>query len=352
MNVMEAYGYSGENRERSLSGKTAIVTGGNKGLGLEVVKSFAKAGCKVILCSRSVEAGEKAIVEEVMDLGHGGYAIEEDEAKKLIKVMELDLASFKSVDSFIEQLRIDNVQKVDYLFLNAGVMSIPTRETTEDGFEMQIGVNHFGHAYLTKKLLAILNGIDPIRVVVVSSIAWALLGNMSTSNLLYDPTVSDRKYSGWGAYGQSKLANAMYQPALDKLLKEQRGTESAAVTAMPGLVKTDLWQHTRMKMDTWGGWLADIIYPKKSIPQGAASLLMAALEPSFGDVEETLLDGDRDSGYVKMVNDCQVYNWMSSKNAKFFTEESTDAFYDLTMQMVNSSSTCSDSKGEQEQNRK
>ena len=117
MDVMKLYG--GEN-EKFLSGKTAIVTGGNKGLGLEVVKSFARAGCKVILCSRSIDAAEKAITEEVIQLGHGGYSVEQNEARNLIKVMELDMATLKSIDSFIEKLHREKIDKVDYLFLNAG----------------------------------------------------------------------------------------------------------------------------------------------------------------------------------------------------------------------------------------
>ena len=82
-----------------------------------------------------------------------------------------------------------------------------------------------------------------------------------------------------------------------------------------------------MKVDTWGGWIADFIYPKKSIPQGASSLIYAALEPSFGEAEE-------DSDLVHMVNDCQLYDWKRSKNAKFLAEESTSAFYDVTTQAL------------------
>lgn len=325
--VMERY--SGGNPQ-FLKGKTAIVTGGNKGLGLEVTKSFVNAGCRVILCSRSVAAGEKAVSEEVCEPGHGGYAVSKEDAKRLITVKQLDLASLKSVDEFMKQIEKDGVAVVDYLFLNAGVMSIPTRETTDVGFEMQIGVNHFGHASLTDQLVRHLEKKQqfkktPIRVVVVSSIAWSILGNMSKSNLHFDSSVNDREYTPWRAYGQSKLANAMYQPALDCVLR-QKHKNSAVVAALPGLVKTDLWQHTKMKMDTWGGWFADLIYPKKNIPQGTSSLLYAALEPSFAGA-----DHEQD---VKQVDNCQPFPWKGSKKAKFMAKESTEDFYEITMQSL------------------
>lgn len=327
MEVMEQY--SGGD-PTFLKGKTAIVTGGNKGLGLEVVKSFVNAGCRVILCSRSVAAGEKAVLEEVCEPGHGGYTVSEEDAKRLITVMQLDLSSLKSVDKFMEQIKADEVGVVDYLFLNAGVMSLPTRETTDAGFEMQIGVNHFGHVSLTDKLVRHLEKKQqfkkaPIRVVVVSSIAWSILGNMSKTNLHFDSSINDREYTPWRAYGQSKLANAMYQPALDSVLR-QKHKGSAAVAALPGLVKTDLWQHTKMKINTWGGWFADLIYPKKDVPQGASSLLYAALDPSF--------EGDQHDQDVKQVDNCQPFAWKGSKRAKFLEKESTDQFYDTTMQSL------------------
>jgi NAD(P)-dependent dehydrogenase (short-subunit alcohol dehydrogenase family) len=313
-----------------LKGKVAVVTGGNKGLGLEVVKAFASAGCTVYLCSRSVSAGQQAVQEEVCTMGAGGYVVDKTEASRLVKVKQLDLASLESVKALVEDLFVnEKVTGIDYLFLNAGLMTIPTRETTMEGFEMQIGVNHFGHVYLTNLLMEKLGTKAlkkrALRVVIVSSIAWVVLGNMSRSNIHYDEAINDRKYTGWGAYGQSKLANAMYQVALDKRLRESNQA-SAAVTVLPGIVKTDLWRNTQLKVGTWREWLAELVYKKKTVTQGASSLVYAALEPTFGSPATSTLD--------KHVNDCAHYDASAAKNAKFLTEESTEAFYEVTQEQL------------------
>ena len=164
-----------------------------------------------------------------------------------------------------------------------------------------------------------------LRVVIVSSIAWVVLGNMSRANIHYDEAINDRKYTGWGAYGQSKLANAMYQVALDKRLRESNQA-SAAVTVLPGIVKTDLWKNTQLKVGTWKEWLTELIYKKKSVTQGASSLVYAALEPSFSAPETSTLE--------KHVNDCARYDASVAKNAKFLTEESTEAFYLVTQEQL------------------
>lgn len=133
-----------------LKGKTAVVTGGNSGIGTETVKALASAGCRVILCSRSVEAGEEA-AEVQIKAAQGreikdGYSVPDAD----IKVLPLDLADLSSVEQLAKEL--ESEKSIDYLVLNAGVMIGP-KGYTKDGFERQIGTNHFGHFYLTDLLL-------------------------------------------------------------------------------------------------------------------------------------------------------------------------------------------------------
>ena len=120
-----------------LEGKTAIVTGGNNGIGLETCKALASAGCRVILCSRSVEKAEKAVAEEILKPGKGGYVI--DDITK-ITIKQLDLDSFSSIKSFVtDYLSTEGDKPLDLLVLNAGIMATPSLQMTSSGFEKQIG---------------------------------------------------------------------------------------------------------------------------------------------------------------------------------------------------------------------
>ena len=181
-----------------LSGKVAIVTGGNSGIGVETVKALASAKCKVILACRNVAAGKAA--RENM---YTRYDID---------VEELDLNDLASVKAFA-----DRVATVDLLVLNAGIMALNQKELTVDGFEKQIGVNHFGHAYLTRllrpKLEARGTAAAPSRVVVVASTAHGFAAKEWTAQDL-DLDFKQVKYSPWGAYGNSKLANILFAKAL------------------------------------------------------------------------------------------------------------------------------------------
>lgn len=112
-------------------------------ISLETCKALASAGCKVILCSRSVTAGEAAIREEISQPGHGGYVVED--AQQLIVVKALDLESLRSIKAFADEVMKDEtLRSINMLVLNAGIMALPTLQRTKDaGFEKQIGVNHF-----------------------------------------------------------------------------------------------------------------------------------------------------------------------------------------------------------------
>ena len=239
-----------------LSGKIAIVTGGNSGIGVETVKALASAKCKVLAC-RNVAAG-KAAREEM----YTRYDID---------VEELDLNDLASVKAFA-----DRVATVDLLVLNAGIMALNQKELTVDGFEKQIGVNHFGHAYLTRllrpKLEARGTAAAPSRVVVVASTAHGFAAKEWTPQDL-DLDFKQVKYSPWGAYGNSKLANILFAKALAKRLPET----VTAVSLHPGVIRTQLWRETPAAGGLGGfllGRMAD-----KSIPQGAATTVWAAVAP-------------------------------------------------------------------------
>ena len=168
-----------------LSGLVAVVTGGNSGIGLETVKTLAGAGASVVLACRDAASGEAARRE-----------LPRPSAER-VSVEVVDLSDLGSVRAFAGR-----VEAVDLLVLNAGIMALRRRETTVDGFERQIGVNHFGHAYLERLLRSTLEARGtaerPSRVVVVSSTAHTMASREWSPSTL-DLDFSTAKYSPWGA---------------------------------------------------------------------------------------------------------------------------------------------------------
>ncbi|KAJ1404720.1 hypothetical protein B484DRAFT_338029 [Ochromonadaceae sp. CCMP2298] len=221
-----------------LAGKTAIVTGGNSGIGLETCKALALAGCRVIMCSRDEDAAEAAIKLEVQQPGLGGYAVDGGN----IAVRKLDLSSLGSIKAFAEVFKATE-ERLDFLILNAGIMALPKREETEHGWEKQIAVNHFGHFYLTQ-LLQEKMAASPYtagRIVVLASSAHQF-GQVKTEDLHY---TKGRRYRSWEAYGQSKLANLLFAKGLADHLKDSGDANTRKLTAVavhPGVIKTNLWR--------------------------------------------------------------------------------------------------------------
>lgn len=193
------------------TGRTVVVTGANSGLGLATASALAGAGAHVVLTARDAGRGEQALAR-VRERGSAELAL-------------LDLADLASVRSFAERAP----ERVDVLVNNAGVMATP-RGRTVDGFETQLGTNHLGHFALT---LALLPRITD-RVVTVSSLA-----HRSGAIVLDDLGWERRRYSAWGAYGQSKLANLLFTLELQRRL-EAAGSAVTAMAAHPGLSATNL----------------------------------------------------------------------------------------------------------------
>jgi NAD(P)-dependent dehydrogenase (short-subunit alcohol dehydrogenase family) len=202
------------------SGRVFVVTGANSGIGLEAARVLAGRGAHLVLACRDTGKAEIALTEILR--AHPGASVE---------AMELDLASLDSVRKFAERFLAAH-PRLDVLVNNAGVMALPHRRTA-DGFEMQFGTNHLGHFALTGLLLERLLDGDGHRVVTVSSTAHRG-GKMS-----FDDLQSERSYSKWGAYGQSKLANLLFTYELQRRLA-RKGAGCIAVACHPGYASTNL----------------------------------------------------------------------------------------------------------------
>ncbi|MGV9983767.1 oxidoreductase [Streptomyces olivaceus] len=204
----------------ALSGRVAVVTGANGGLGLVISRELARKGATVVLACRS-EARGRAAVERL--LGEvPGAAVER---------ARLDLGDLASVREFAHGLPYE---RIDLLVNNAGVMAMP-HGTTADGFETQFGVNHLGHFALTGLLLPTLLATPGARVVTVSSFMH-LLANVDARDLN-----SVRRYGRWTSYARSKSANLLFTHELSRRLAARDGAwDVRAVAAHPGYADTDL----------------------------------------------------------------------------------------------------------------
>ena len=203
-----------------LSGKTIIVTGGNSGLGYEASLQFAGKGANVVLACRNTDKARAAI--DTITAQKPGSSLE---------VMELDLASLASVRGFAKSF-LDRHGTLDVLCNNAGVMALPGRRTL-DGFEMQFGTNHLGHFALTGLLLERLLASPGARVVSLSSTMHR------TGKIHFDDLQWERRYSKWGAYGQSKLANLLFTYELQRKL-DAKGASLISAACHPGYAATNL----------------------------------------------------------------------------------------------------------------
>ncbi|MGW0764399.1 oxidoreductase [Streptomyces sp. NPDC002676] len=201
-----------------LTGRTAVVTGANSGLGYVTARELARKGARVVLACRSETRGSEAV-----------RRLREEVAQAAVEFGRLDLGDLASVREFADGLSYD---RLDLLVNNAGVMALPYG-VTADGFETQFGVNHLGHFALTGLLLPRLLATPGARIVTVSSLMHAL------ANIDLRDLDSQQKYRRWIAYSRSKTANLLFTHELARRLGAH-GSDVVAAAAHPGYAATNL----------------------------------------------------------------------------------------------------------------
>ena len=240
-----------------LTGKTAIVTGGYSGIGLETVRGLASKGAKVIVPVRS----EAKAQENLKDIAGD------------ITTAPMDLADLASVKRFAAEMQ-SRLSQIDLLINNAGIMACPQAQVGP-GWESQFGICHMGHFALTKGVFPLLEKAPHARVVALSSTAHKL------TDLLWDDIhYQNTSYDKWQAYGQAKTANALFANALSRRLKPTGGL---AFSVHPGGIFTPLQRHLPKEEMIALGWLGEDGQPSelaqagfKTPEQGASTTLWAA----------------------------------------------------------------------------
>ncbi len=242
------------------TGGVAVITGANTGLGLETALALAGAGAEVVMAVRNLDKGEAARARVV-----------EAHPDATVHVQSLDLASLDSVRTAAAEL-LARHDRIDLLINNAGVMYTEW-QTTADGFEFQMGVNHLGHFALTMELLERLTATEGSRVVSVSSVGHKFRSKLDPATMM-----SGEKYDRIAAYGRSKLANLLFTYELQRRLTAA-GATTIALAAHPGISSTELVRNSpkvvRM-LERVSGLLA------QSAAKGALPQLRAATDTAAG----------------------------------------------------------------------
>jgi NAD(P)-dependent dehydrogenase (short-subunit alcohol dehydrogenase family) len=284
-----------------LTGKVVLLTGANTGIGLETAKYLAQLNATIYITVRDDKKGLETI-----------RVIKEASKNDKVDYFVMELSSLKSVRNFVEEYKKrTNNKKIDILIENAGVMMTPYTKT-EDGFELQFGVNHLAHFLMTNLLLKenLINE-NGGRIVVVASRAHRFVKRIRFEDLNWE-----KDYNKKAAYGQSKLANIYFAKELDKRLKSQ-GKNIVAVSLHPGVVTTDLGRHLAPPI------VFTMTYPiraflMKTSFQGAQTTLHCALAPEVANQ-----GGD-------YFSDCQVTEpWPQALDA-----EQAEKLWDISEKLV------------------
>ncbi|XP_050590669.1 retinol dehydrogenase 13-like isoform X4 [Bombus affinis] len=283
--------------DKNLTDKVIIVTGANTGIGKEIARDLAKREAKVIMACRDMEKCENTRRDIVIE-----------SRNKYVYCRPCDLASQKSIRDFVEQFKKEH-KKLHILINNAGVMRCP-KMYTQEGIELQFGVNHIGHFLLTNLLLDTLKDSAPSRIVNVSSSAH------KRGKIKFDDLNNDKTYEPGEAYAQSKLANILFTKELANKLK---GTGVTVNAVHPGIVRTEIMRYMGIYQNFLGRLTVDTLtwlFIKTPI-KGAQSVLFAALDPSLDDVTGEYFINNKVAEVSNEAKNDKVIKWLWAVSEKW-----------------------------------
>ncbi|XP_017479348.1 PREDICTED: retinol dehydrogenase 12-like [Rhagoletis zephyria] len=289
--LFRSYMQGGKYRKNTTAlGKVVVITGANTGIGKETARELAKRGATIYMACRDMKKCEKARQELIKDT-----------CNENIHGIKLDLASLTSIKEFADHFKKIET-RLDILINNAGIMACP-RMVTEDGFEMQIGVNHLGHFYLTNLLLDLLKKSAPSRIVVLSSLAHAM-GSFKKNDFL-----SEHSYKPSKVYTHSKIANILFAHELAKRLQ---GTKVTVNSLHPGVVESELMRYNSIINNQFLGPIANVLkWPFfKTTANGAQTTIFAALDPDLELVSGVYFSDCQPKKTTSVARDDDLAKWL------------------------------------------
>ncbi|KAG7203066.1 hypothetical protein KM043_010189 [Ampulex compressa] len=286
--------YSGTEK---LDGKVVIITGATGGIGHETVKDLASRNAKVIMACRDMKKCEELRRDIVLDTKN-----------KYVYCRTCDLASQESIRKFVNIFKKEHSQ-LHVLINNAGIMKCP-KSATNEGIELQLGVNHMGHFLLTNLLLDVLKQSAPSRIINVASAAYRY-GEINGEDLN-----SSKDYNAEKAFTQSKLAVVLFTKELANRLK---GTAVTANAVHPGVVNTQIVRYSRVYNSIlFKIFLKPFSWPFiKSPKQGAQPLIRLAVDPSLEKVSGEYFSNDRIMDVTEKAKDEKLTKWMWAVSEKW-----------------------------------
>lgn len=281
------------------TGKTAIITGGNTGLGYQISLELAKKGATIVIACRTKSKGLKAIenIEKTLNIAINAT------------IIPLDLTDFDSIRSFAN-IFMEQHSRLDLLINNAGVVNLKHKATTKDGLEMHIATNHFGHFALTGLLYPLIKNTPNARVVTMSS-GGHQYGDINFQDLHWEK----RPYHRVKSYGDSKLANLLFVRSLQEKFDTDH-INAISVAAHPGLSATERQQTIGI-----GGWLTKIL--AQPVWMGALPALKAATSPDVKPME-----------YYGPKYGMRGYPKLAKMDKKAFDKEVADLLWKVSEQIT------------------
>ena len=289
--------------QKDMTGKVVLITGGNTGIGKELVRDLAKRNAKIILGCRSIERGKEAISDIIESTGNNN-----------IYIKKCDISSLQSVRMFCEEI-LDSEERLDVLVCFAGSGAPFGRHLTEDNIELQFATNHLGHFLMVNLLLELIKSTPDSRIVITSSSAH-LLGTLDLSNMIrFDKYINHPFLS----YCDTKLANVMFMKELSERLRDCGVTVNAL---HPGTIYTNGIRYNKIWYIKLFLTFLSFLY-NKSLEEGAQTLIYLCVSEEVDGISGQYFSDCKQTKYNPLVDNSHLRNELWKTSARLCDSQFT-----------------------------